>query len=206
MADMSFDALKLSLKTLLMDSSDKFQADDYIQQLDAALSDLSRVRPLTILGELALVADQVLYDQPDDLIGVLYSNWGLESMRKRKPWNPDWIGRLPKLSLINQTGVRKLILEPAPTQFQIDIIGDTYGYRYSAPYVLGDTDATSNVPEELRQLLLIRALSAAMFALANRGISKPVIVGKAGIGGMPKNGSPAYLADAYMQLFEKLAA
>jgi hypothetical protein len=192
------------LDSLLMDSADKFEPADYALFIDAALADLSRLRPLTTQGELTLVADQTLYDAPADLIKPLYSNWGLDKLRRSKPWNPDWIGCLPGIDMVVQSNIRKLLLAPAPTAEQIGIIGAAYAYTYSATYVLADTDAAGNIPDELKQPLLVRALAAAMLALANRGITKPVVVGKAGVGSMPSNGSPAYLAEAYLKLFERL--
>lgn len=197
--------IESALHDLLMDSAVKFDIDDLTLFINSALTDLSRVRPLKIYGELALVADQSFYDAPADLIKPLYSDWGKTEQHSHKPWDSNWIGYLPGINLVVQSGVRKLLLSPSPSAEQINIIGSTYTYFYSSTYVLEDTDAASNVPDALRETLLVRALAAAMFALANRGITKPVVVGKAGIGGMPKNGSPAYLAEEYLKLFERMA-
>jgi hypothetical protein len=205
MADMTRDLLKGDLQALLSESAGKFKPGDLDRCLDAALADLARVRPLVRPGELTLVADQGLYAAPADLLRPLFSTWGHTELRRAKPWNSDWPGLLPTMSLVDQAGVRMLSLDPAPDQAQINLLGNDYTYRYSAFYTLGETNADSNLPEESRELVLIRALAAAMLQLANLGVTKPVIIGKAGVGGMPKNGAPAYLAGEYMDLFERMA-
>jgi hypothetical protein len=195
-----------TISALLMDSASKFEPADIDRFIDAALADLSRVKPRMVAGELTLVADQANYTAPADLVSPIWSNWGKKELTDNRPWNSDWPGRLPRLGMIVQDDVRMLYLDPAPTSGQINLIGATYGYQYRSSYALGDTAVTTTVPAEFDQLLLVRALAAAMLALAMNGVAKPVMIGKAGIGGMPKNGSPAYLHDQLLELFERMAA
>jgi hypothetical protein len=195
-----------NLKAVLRESGDKFEPAEIERFINAALSDLGRVKPLQLLGELTLVADQALYAAPADLVAPLYSNWGKAELNSHKPWNRDWPGRLPRLGMVVQSDVRMLELDPAPTQGQLDLIGSTYVYHYRGSYALGDTEATTTVPADLDQALLVRAAAEAMLSLAMGGVTKPVLLGKAGVGGMPKNGAPAYLADELIKLFERLTA
>ena len=206
MGDMSRAALRHDLTALLMESADKFKELDLERFLEAAAHDLSRVRPLSLLGELVLVADQWLYVAPADLIRPLASYWGLDALKNRKPWEELWPGRLPSLGMVTHGGVRKLTLTPAPTGAQILKLSSAYSYRYSARYAIGIQAADTTVPEESRELLLTRATAAALQALANQGVTKPVMLGKAAMGGMPKNGSPAALAQDLLDLFERMAA
>jgi hypothetical protein len=203
---MKMSEANATLNAILRESGKKFEPAELERFINAALSDLGRVKPLKLLGELALVADQALYDAPADLVEPLYSNWGKAELSSNKPWNGDWPGRLPRLGMVRQSGVRMLELDPAPTQRQINLIGSAYAYHYRGSYVLGDTEEVTTVPAALEQALLVRAAAEAMLSLAMGGVTKPVMLGKAGVGGMPKNGAPAFLADELLGLFERLAA
>ena len=57
-----------------------------------------------------------------------------------------------------------------------------------------------------RNLLLIRATAQAMTELSHHNLAKPVVLGSNGVGAMPKNGTPAALADQLLKLFERMAA
>lgn len=195
-----------ALKSLLRESGKKFASEDLVGFLNTALADLGRVKPRVMVGELTLIADQPFYLPPADLVRPLYSNWGRAELMGNRPWNSDWPGRLPRLGLVVRSGSRLLELDPAPVQTQITLMGAAYGYHYQAGYALGDQEAQTTLPAAFDQLLLVRALSAVMLSLALGGVTKPVELGKAGIGGLPKNGAPAYLADELLDLFERMAA
>ena len=206
MSTMNRTDLVFSLQSMLMDSKDRFDdPDDFDRQLDAAAADLSRVRPRIISAELTLTADTSFYVAPSDLIAPIALDWGADELRRRLPWNTNWVGHIPRLSILTVSGVKNLMLTPSPTANQVTLLGATAPYRYSGRYTIGDEAADTTVEERDRPLLLLRALAEAMQDLASRGVSKPVTLGgKAGLR-VPKNGAPSDLAEQLLARFETMA-
>jgi hypothetical protein len=198
-----------SLKEMLMSAADKFDnpTESLGLFLTTAAQDFGQVRPHTLLGPLTLVADQPNYPAPADLVQPKFSRWGRKEQRDRKPYNSNWVGRLPKLQVINNAGTRELWLDPAPTQAQITDLGSAYQYFYFAAHQVAEAVADTTVRPEDRSLLLVRALAEALFALAARGSTQPITLGAGGgsIGSMPKNGTPASLAEKAMDRFHSMA-
>lgn len=206
MSTMSRTDLVTALQAMLMDSKDRFiDPDDFDRHLDVAAADLSRVRPRVISAELTLAADQNCYAAPSDMIEPITLDWGADELRRRKPWDTNWIGPIPRLSLLTLSGVKNIMLTPSPTANQVTRLGATAAYRYSGRYTIGDEAADTTVEEKDRPLLLLRALAEAMQDLASRGLSKPVTLGgKAGLS-VPKNGAPSALAEQLLKRFEAMA-
>ncbi len=203
---MTLTELRIDLIAMLMDSADRFtDPDDFDRHLNAATVDLSRVMPRIVSESLSLVADESFYDAPADLMQPRSLDWGMKELGCRKPWNSDYPGRLPRLEVLIVSGERKLMLSPPPSADQISLLGSDAAYRYSGRYTLDDVAENTTVPDTARHLLLLRALAEAMQDLANRGVSKPVTLGgKAGLS-VPKNGSPAYMAEQLLKRFEEMA-
>lgn len=196
------------LEGMLMDAANKFTegADDtLIRCLDAAARDMGRVRPRTLAGTLTLVADQTNYTAPADFLRYKFSYWGYPERQQYKPWQTRFPGKLPEVHTVQGDSGLELMLMPAPTAQQITDLGSTYRFLYFAAHQVGDTAATTTVQPGDRHLLLIRAVAEALFHLANNSITKPVQLGP-GVGSMPKNGTPAALAEQYLQAFERMAA
>ena len=198
---MRLESLRSNYIGTLNDAAQKFQEPDLDRHLGLAARDLSRVAPLVKRGTLTLVADQDAYTAPADIVAALSPVWGVKEKQTTNPWEDTYPGRLPRLSL--EAG--QLYLTPAPTTAQISLLGSSYAYRYSATYVIGDTDAGTNIPDRLQDALLIRAAAQAMQELAHRGITKPVALGGSGNSqSMPRNGHPAALAQDLLKLFEDM--
>ena len=193
-----------SLKAMLMSSADKFATEGrpaFERHLAVAAEDLARVRPLRRASSVTLVADQYAYPLSlPDVRGIGWPMWGDAERRARKPWDSNYPTALPSVSLIDG----QLWLLPAPTAAQIIDLGATYRFVYFAHYTIGDSAAQATVPPALRETLLVRAVAAALFELANRGFTQPVQLGD-GVGSMPRNGTPASLAEAALKLFERMA-
>jgi len=205
---MSQADLAADLKGMLKDAANKFTGnanEDFYRHLTLAAQDLARIRPRVVQDSLTLVADQTNYPAPSDLIAPLSSRWGHTERSRRKPWDANWPAPLPRLGLVEAGGARELVLDPPPTQAQITDLGATYYYTYRGTYTVAPEAANTTVPAGDRHILLMRALAAALFELAANGISKPVQLGT-GVGSMPKNGSPAALAEMAMQQVEVMAA
>lgn len=209
MGDMTRDSLVNDLKGVLMDAAVKFtQANDadFDRHLEIAAQAMSQVRPLTRIGTLTLTADQPNYPAPTDLLRVKMPLWGVSERARRQPWARNWPGVLPSLSLIDNVGVRELWLAPSPSAAQIADLGANYRFYYFAAHQIGAQISDTTLQLGDRHLLLIRAAAQALQELAHNGVSKPVQLGSAGVGGMPKNGTPGDLAQALLELFEVMAA
>jgi len=205
---MSQADLVADLKAVLNDAAGKFTAAadaDFIRHMDIAALDVARVRPRRIMGSLTLVADQPNYAAPADLLRPMNPYWGDNEKAARKPWDSNWPGSLPSLRLVENSGARELWLDPAPTASQITDLGSTYRYSYHAAHAVGALAADTTVQPGDRALLLIRAAAQALQELANKDVSKPVQLGNAGVGSMPKNGTPGALAEQLMKLFVEMA-
>ncbi len=197
------------LKAILMDAALKFQAEDgsdFWRHLDIAARDLSRVRRRTLLGTLNLVADQPNYPAPPDILAPKVALWGMHERSSRKPWDPNWVGRLPVLRLVESAGTQEIWLDPAPTAAQIADLGAVYKFYYFATHRIDEDPSQTTVQSSDRPLLLIRAAAQALQELAHNNVTKPVQLGSAGVGSMPKNGTPAALSQSLMMLFERMAA
>lgn len=206
---MSQADLVADLKAILMDAAGKFTAAsdaDFKRHLDLAALDMGRVRPRTRVGEVTLVADQPNYTAPADLLQPKIPLWGTTEKARRNLWDSNWPGRLPRLTLADNDGTRELWLNPSPSAAQITDLGSAYKFYYFAGHQVGALAADTTVQAGDRHLLLIRAAAAALQELAHNGITKPVQLGNAGVGGMPKNGTPGALADQLLKHWQEMAA
>ena len=206
---MSQADLIADLKGILNDAQDKFKADadaDFIRHLDIAARDMGRVRRRTRIGTLALVADQPNYAAPADILFPKFPIWGLQQRKNRKPWQSNSPGRAPTMQLIDGDSGEEVYLDPAPSAAAITDLGSEFKYYYFAFHGIGSTAEETTVKLVDRDLLLIRATAHAMTELAHHNVTKPVSLGSKSVGSMPKNSTPAALAEKLMDLFERMAA
>jgi hypothetical protein len=200
---MTLAALKTDLQAILGDASQKFSSDAgaFDRHLNVAALALARKNRCTRLVKLTVAADVADYPAPADLIDVKFSGWG-ESLRKNsKPWQVK-LGVLPRLSTIYIDDVLNIHLSPAPDAAQIAQLGSDFPVFYYGAYTIGATEADTTIPAHSRDLLLIRATVQALMELANAGSTKPVSLGSQGVGSMPKNGTPAALAESWLTIFD----
>lgn len=210
---MSRADLIASLRAMLGDAANKFTDTDHGDLgviIDRALLDFSRKRPLQRVGSIALVAEQADYTTaeglPADIIGITRFLWGDQARLTRKPWDFDYPAPPPRGEVLDDgAGGRLLKLSPAPTSAQIADLGAACKFTYRALHQVAATASATTVRPEHRHLLLTRALAEALFDIATHQANKPVSLGP-GVGGMPRNGSAAALADAAMARFEQMAA
>lgn len=205
---MSEADLILDLQGILQDAVNKFTGEgntDFKRHLTIAAQDMGRVRPRTLLGEVVIVADQPDYTPPADMIAIKYPLWGRDQRRRRQPWASNYPGVLPRMSLAEVAGALTLWLDPAPTSAQVTDLGSSYKFFYFAAHQVNAIAANTTIKPEDRGLLLIRATVQALTELALSGINKPVSLGTNSVGNMPKNGTPAALAEQLMKSFEAMA-
>ncbi|MFZ5658765.1 MAG: hypothetical protein ACOY5C_02785 [Pseudomonadota bacterium] len=205
---MSLTDLIADLKSSLQDAATVFDAPadaDFIRHLNQAALDMGRVRPRTLVGELALVAAQPNYPAPADLLRPKFPLWGMAERQQRRPWDKAWPGPAPRLSLVDTGSGRELWLDPAPTEAQISLLGARYRFYYFATHQIDvDASKTTVLPGD-RGLLLLRAQAEAMLEMAMRNIKKPVQL-RDGSNSAPKNGTPAALASWLLEAFARQAA
>lgn len=209
MADvMSRQSLMYELQASLHDAANVFTApndDDFHRLLDIAALDIGRVSHRTLIGEVTLIADQAYYQAPADMLMFKSPIWGISERRSRNPWEAQWPGRLPSVSVADMAGVRSLVMTPAPTAQQISAMGSTYRFFYFGGHVIGDAGAQTSVPTALRGLLILRAQAEACKEMAMRNMGKPVTL-RDGMTQGPRNGTPAALYEQLMAQFERAAA
>lgn len=190
--------LLATLTGSLLDSAAGFLPADFTRHIDLALADFSRFCPLVTEAELQLVAWKNSYPCPVDLESVLACDWGRDFKAAANPWDANWPGRLPDISLIRAAGERSLRLSPAPTPNQISTLGSACSYRYAAAHVLTESVCTLSPQEE--SAVLLRAQAEAMRELAMKGVTRPVQM-RDGVSQGPKNGTPSFLYAALMAEF-----
>lgn len=210
MSGMGRDDLIIDLKAMLMDAAAKFRSEegaDFARHLSVAARDMSRVRPRTLTGTLALEAGRSSYPAPAGLIRPKIGTWGFSQRRQIKPWQPGYPQDLPDLSIVETETGRQLWLEPAPTAAQISAYGANYPYFYFAAHHVDANATQTTIAEGDRALLLIRAAAAALDELAINHYTKPVqLAPGSGLPSMPRNGTPSALSAGLMNLFERMAA
>ena len=203
---MSLADLVITHKASLKDAANVFASGgdtELEQHLLTAADDFRRVKPQIQYGEVTLIADQRAYALPADIGDFKYDTWG---QRRKQPWETGYSGRLPRTSLAVVAGVKKLVLDPAPTQANIDDAGSTLPYWHVVPHVIHATDgAQTTIPLTLRGLLILRAQVEAMRQLAMRNLAKPVQMVE-GFSNQPRNGTASALYQALSEEFELKAA
>lgn len=192
------------LKASLGDAAERFagEAADaaFERHVSRAALDFGRVRPVTLVGTLPLVAGQAMYSAPADFVRFKLALWGHAEQRRPKPWERNWPGPFPVAEAL---GGGVLCLSPAPTALQITVLGADYSFLYFAGLAAGATAETSTVTEADCGLLILRAQAEAMRELAMRESVRPVSM-RDGFSGQARNGTPAGLAHAFLAEFERL--
>jgi len=173
--------------------------------LEVAAFDFARYRPRTKVGSISLVSGQNQYTAPSDYMRYKMTIWGMNERRDRRQWESNWPGRLPVVTTLDTDAGLGLYLDPAPIAAQLADFGSDFKFYYYAAHVIDDDATKTTIKLHDRSLFLIRALSASLTNLANCGVMRPVSLGD-GAGSLPKNGTPAALADAAYKLFERMAS
>ena len=202
---MSEADLVADLKASIQDSSAFFSAAadaDYKRHLKSAALDFGRKRRRTLVGALALVADQAAYAVPADFLSFKSSLWGIAPRAAPLPWEPGYPGRLPCVRTVEEGGVRKLHLDPPPAAAQISALGSDYRYYYFAGHAIDAAEASTTILAGERGLLLLRGQAEAMRELMFRGIAKPVQL-RDGLTSTPRNGMPSHIFEKLMEEFER---
>jgi hypothetical protein len=200
---MSEADLVADLKESLQDAAAVFDAAndaDLKRHLAAAAMDMGAKRPRTLLGEVTLVAEQFNYTAPADLLSYKSDLWGVPA-RRIQPWEKTYPGRLPDVQVAVNGAVRELHFLPAPTSFQIGVLGSAFKFYYFAAHAIGATAAATTILPGDRGLLLLRAQAEAMKEMAMRNIGKPVTM-RDGMSSGTRNGTPSFLFETLMKLFE----
>lgn len=199
---MSRTALYADLQGILGDAGKKFTSEsDFDRHLDLAALAVARKIRVTRLVKLIVASGVADYPAPADMLDVKYSSWGENQRKENRPWQNN-LGRLPRLSAVTIEGVQHIHLSPAPDAGQLAQLGSDYPVFYYGVYVIGASESETTVPKKYRDLLLIRATVQALMELANSGSTKPVSLGSQGVGSMPKNGTPAALAESWLAIFD----
>lgn len=197
--------LVADLRASLQDARNVFTAADdadFKRHLKTAALDLGRRRARTLVGSLALIADQAGYAPlPAGFLFYKSHLWGVAPKASPKPWENGYPGRLPTGRVVEEGGLRKLYLDPPPTSAQISVLGADFRYYYGAGHLVGAAEADTTVLAGDRGVLLLRAQAEAMKEMAMRNIMKPVAM-RDGMSTQARNGLPSYLYEKLMQEFE----
>lgn len=171
---------------------------DFSRHLDIAAMDMGRARPRTLLGTVTLVADQEAYAAPADMLLFKSAVW---PVRRSRPWERNWPGKLPDASVAATGEAVTLNLSPPPTAQQIAQYGSSYRFYYLAGHVIAENGTQTTVRSTDRGLLILRAQAEAMRELMMRNAGKPVSM-RDGISGGTRNGTPSAIFEALMKEFE----
>ena len=189
------------LQASLINSADSFRPEDLQRHVDVGFAELCRFRHRTVYAGLVAQAGVTMYPCPSTLTRVLASDWGQQNKAELQPWDDRWPGKLPQLSVgYDESDNRVLLLQPAPTERQLALLGSRCPYRYAAPHLLSDSQSSLN--DEDAQLLILRAQAEAMRELAMHHASKPYQL-RDGISATPRNGMPGYLYSVLLEEFER---
>lgn len=200
MPTMDRAALVADLKASLMDAAPLFAADDtdFIRHLEASALAFGPFRASCEVGQITLVAEVDTYPAPADLWRFTSALWGTT---RSQPWERAWPGRLPTVREVPGS----LVLVPAPTAHQIQVLGSTYRFFYTARPVIGTNAADTTVAEGDRALLIQRAQVEAMRELAMRDSVRPVQM-RDGFSGQARTGTPGWIAQSLLDDFNRQVA
>lgn len=204
---MARNDLVADLKASLHDAAEVFTGAsdaDFIRLLDVSALDFARVRPRTLIGSVTLQANVPIYPLPADFYLYKADLWA-DPSRIGQPWEKTYAGRLPSIRTAEFSGVRSLVLQPAPSAQQIYRLGANFQFYYLAKHVIGVIDADTSINAGDRGLLILRAQAEAMRELAMRNIAKPMSL-RDGMNSAPRNGTPSALYSLLLDEFERAAA
>lgn len=200
--------VRTKLKASLLDAANVFVTSEgqpdiaaFDRHLDAACTDLIRVKPRIVSGTLTLVAGTALYAAPADAV-AFHTADAVEINSQREPYESGWIPVVPRGALNVTAASRYWRLSPVPDYRIIAAIGASYGYTYRARHTLSETPADSTIPDEQEPLLLLRAQVEALTEVAIRNAHKPVQT-RDSLYSQTRNGTPAAIAELLMRLFEQ---
>jgi len=203
---MSRADLVADYKASLHDAASVFSAADdadFKRMLDVSVLAFARVRPRTLIGSVTLVSGTSFYSLPSDFYLYKADLWA-DPSRMGQPWEKSWPGRLPSARVAGVSGVRSLILDPAPNDLQIAKLGADFRFYYLAQHVIADIDTGTSIDPGDRGLLLLRAQAEAMGEMMMRNIAKPVAL-RDGLNSTPRNGTPSALYSLLLGEFERMA-
>lgn len=207
---MSEADLVADLRASLQDAASVFTAAadaDIKRHLAVAALALGEKRPRTLVGTLALIADQADYTAPALFLTFKFSLWGIAPRAAAKPWDPGYPGRLPNVRMVETAAnpvTRKLTLDPSPTSGQITVLGAEFKFYYQAGHSINAAADQTTVAAGDRGLLILRAQAEAMREMAMRNIQKPVVV-REGYSSQPRNGTPTALYEAFLKEWQVAA-
>lgn len=202
---MSRADLAADLKASLHDAANVFTSPadaDFSRMLDVSAQDMGRVRPRWLRGSLTVSAGVAEYAAPAGLVAFGHDVWG-EGQRPM-PWEVNYPGPHPRVSLAETASGKQLCFDPAPSALQVLLYGSAYPYYYRGGHEIGSDAANTTVAAADRGLLLLRAQAEAMRELAFRNVTKPVQL-RDGLTGQPRISTPSFLHSALMEEFERRA-
>lgn len=199
---MSKADLIADLKASFKDAATVFTSandEDFARHLRVSADDFMRFMPRKTLAIVVLMAGVRSYALPADFGQLMYATWGVA---RAEPWASDFSGRLPRHYIAEIAGVKKLVLDPAPTQAHINDAGSDLPLYYAQAHAIGDTAALTTIAVAHRSLLILRAQAEAMRELTMRNINKPVqlITGHSNV---PRNMTPTAMYQYMMAEFER---
>lgn len=203
---MSLADLTATLKASISSAADVLASagDTVLEEcVQASALELRRWKPNLALGTVNLVAGQRAYALPATIGDYRRDTWG---QTRKQPWETGYAGRLPRSMVADVDGVRKLVLDPPPTQAHIDDAGAEFTFWHVIPHVVHPTDgAQTTIPATLRGLVILGAQAEAMRRMAMRNLTKPITVTE-GFSNTPRNGTASFLYAALLAEFEMKAA
>ncbi|HEY1102986.1 MAG TPA: hypothetical protein VGE70_06125 [Burkholderiaceae bacterium] len=203
---MGRDDLVADLKLSMNDSASVFKAADdadFVRFLDNALADMAHKRPRTKLATLTLAQFQSTYALAGytDFIDYKTHIWG-EGRQVPRYWEPGYPGALPRIAAMWDGTLWSLVLDPAPTCVQIQVLGSAFKLWYFARHSIAADAADTTVAPADRALLLLRAQAEAMRELALRNMHKPVQL-RDGFSGVARNSTPPALYETLLKIFRE---
>lgn len=189
------------LKRSLNDSAGAFNTAgdaDWRRVLDVALAAMEAKRPRTMLGQVTLAPEEVLYPiTAPDFVQYKTHLWGTRQLR---PWEPAFPGALPRVQAVHNTGQWSISFDAPPSAAHLNAYGRTFKFWYFAKHALATESNTATLAPGDRPLLLLRAQAELMRELSMRGVNKSVSL-RDGYSGTPRNSTSAAMFQALIAEF-----
>lgn len=189
------------LRRSLNDSAGVFNTAgeaDWRRVLQVALLAMQTKRPRTLLGQVTLRPEEVLYPITNPDFAQYKSHlWGI---RQLDPWEPAFPGALPRVTAGYNGQAWALTFDAPPSAKHICAYGSAFKFWYFGTHSLSTDAAASTVAPGDRGLLLLRAQAELMRELSMRGVNKSVSL-RDGYSGTPRNSTSAAMFQALLQEF-----
>ena len=198
---MNLTTLTAKLKESLHSAADLIgdvENYEFSRFISLAVSHFTHLKPRTLVGSDFLEPGVSLYEAPEDFVDFKYSLYGSNLKATRKPWEPGYPNRTPRVTVI-QGNPAQLSLSFPPTSDMIGCIGSKFDFYYYGAHLVDGSGST--IPSHYEKDLLLAAQAEVMKEIGFDKVGK--VTTKDPYSGITRAAHPSVIYQEYMDRFKE---